>query len=80
LGGFWFFGGGGGGGGGGGPARGVVVEAELLAAEGGRAAMLAGGVEVMAGGTGCGHGGLSLVVKSKRPSADAGPSVCFHPY
>jgi hypothetical protein len=41
--------------------RGVVVEAELLAAEGGRAAALAGGVEIMAGEKRCGHGGFSLV-------------------
>jgi len=41
-----------------GPAVGMVIETELLAAEGGRAAGLAGGVEVMAGGAGCGHGGL----------------------
>jgi hypothetical protein len=47
------------------PAGGVVVEAELLAAEGGRAAAVAGGVEVMAGWTGCGHG-LLLEVKGER--------------
>jgi hypothetical protein len=37
-------------------AGGVVEEAELLATQGGRAAGLAGGVDVMAGG--CGHGEL----------------------
>jgi hypothetical protein len=42
-------------------ARGVVVEAELLVAEGGRTAATAGGQEVVAGWTGCGHGGSSLV-------------------
>jgi hypothetical protein len=45
------------------PAGGVVVEAELLAAEGGRAAAVAGGVKEMAG---CGHGENSLIVKSER--------------
>src|ERR1035437_2297071 len=39
-------------------AGGGGVEAELLAAEGGRAAALAGGAEVVAGWTGCGHDGL----------------------
>jgi hypothetical protein len=55
-------------------AGGVVVVAELLAAEGGRAAGLAGGLEVMAGGMGCGHGGLLHLVpfstccaREKRP-------------
>jgi hypothetical protein len=37
-------------------ARGVVVVTELLVAEGGRAAGLAGRLKVTAGGTGCRHG------------------------
>jgi hypothetical protein len=40
------------------PAGGMVVVTELLAAEGGRAAGVAGGVKVMASWTGCRHGGL----------------------
>ena len=59
-----------------GAAGGVVIEAELLAAEGGRAAALAGGVEVMAGRMGCGHGGL-LGLKAKGPAVSRAFSISY---
>jgi hypothetical protein len=60
-----------------GTAGGVVVEAELLAAEGGRAAAVAGGVEVMAGWMGCGHGGLLWIAKSESRLKAKGPAVSW---
>jgi hypothetical protein len=55
-----------------------MVEAELLAAEGGRTAAIAGGVKVMAGWTGCVHGGLlqkrKAGLKAKGPARTLGLS------
>jgi hypothetical protein len=44
-----------------GTAGGVVVVAEDLVAESGRAALVAGGVDVTAAGSGLGDGGFGLV-------------------